>query len=203
MKILVAYYSMTGHVFRLAQAVARGAKEVEGAEVNLKTVEELLPQEIIGKSSSIKKAKEEQKAIPIATNDDLIWADAVIFGSPTRFGNMCAQMRNFLDKTGPLWGKGQLAGKPTGVFCSTGTMHGGQETTLISMITTLLHHGMIIIGIPYTESKLSTTQRGGTPYGASSVSGPKGDQYPNEDELYLAKTLGKRVAEITKKLKEE
>jgi len=202
-KILVVYYSMTGHVFRLAQAVARGAKEEEGAEVSLKTVEELLPQEIIRKSPTIKKAKEEQKDIPIATNDDLIWADAVIFGSPTRYGNMCAQMRNFLDKTGPLWGKGQLVGKPAGVFCSTGTMHGGQETTLISMITTLLHHGMIIVGIPYTEPLLSSTQRGGTPYGASSVSGPKGDQYPNEDELYLAKTLGKRVTEITKKLKGE
>ncbi len=203
MKILVVYYSMTGHVFRLAQAVARGAKEEEGAEVSLKTVEELLPEEIIEKSPSIKKTKEEQKDIPIATNEDLAQADAVIFGSPTRFGNMCAQMRNFLDKTGPLWAKGKLVGKPAGVFCSTGTMHGGQETTLISMITTLLHHGMIIVGIPYTEPLLSTTQRGGTPYGASSVSGPKGDQIPNEDELYLAKALGKRVAEITKKLKGE
>lgn len=201
MRILIVYYSMTGHVFRLARAVAQGAGEVEGAEVSLKTVEELLPKEIIEKNPAIKKAKEEQKDIPIATNDDLIQADAVLFGSPTRYGNMCAQLRNFLDKTGPLWGKGQLAGKPAGVFCSTGTMHGGQETTLISMMFTLLHHGMIIVGIPYTEEKLNTTQRGGSPYGASSVSGPKGDQFPNEDELYLAKALGKRVAEVAKKLK--
>ena len=201
MKILIVYYSMTGHVFRLARAVAQGAKEVEGAEVSLKTVEELLPAEIIEKSPAIKKAKEEQKDIPIATMDDLARADGVIFGSPTRFGNMCAQLRNFLDQTGPLWGKGQLVGKPAGVFCSTGTMHGGQETTIISTMLTLLHHGMILVGIPYTEQKLSTTTRGGTPYGASSVSGPKGDQFPNEDELYLARVLGKRVAEVAKKLK--
>ncbi|MFH0930458.1 MAG: NAD(P)H:quinone oxidoreductase [Candidatus Zixiibacteriota bacterium] len=203
MKVLIVYYSMYGNTLRLAKAVVEGAKEVEGAEVILKKVEELVPQELIEKNPASKKAYEEQKDIPIATNDDLVYADAIIFGSPTRFGNMCAQMRQFLDQTGPLWAKGQLVGKPTAVFCSTGTMHGGQETTLISMITTLLHHGMIIVGIPYTEEKLSTTQRGGTPYGASSVSGPKGDQLPNEDELYLAKALGKRVAEITKKLKEE
>jgi NAD(P)H dehydrogenase (quinone) len=201
MRILIVYYSMTGHVFRLARAVAQGAGEVEGAEVSLKTVEELLPQEIIEKNPAIKRAKEEQKDIPIATLDDLTKADGVIFGSPTRFGNMCAQLRNFLDQTGPLWGKGQLVGKPAGVFCSTGTMHGGQETTIISTMLTLLHHGMIIVGIPYTEQKLSTTTRGGTPYGASSVSGPKGDQFPNEDELYLARVLGKRVAEVAKKLK--
>ena len=201
MKILIVYYSMTGHVFRLARAVAQGAGEIEGAEVSLKTVEELLPLEIIEKSPSIKKAKEEQKDIPVATLDDLAQADAVLFGTPTRFGNMCAQLRNFLDQTGPLWAKGQLAGKPAGVFCSTGTMHGGQETTIISTMLTLLHHGMIIVGIPNTEQKLSTTIRGGTPYGASSVSGPKGDQFPNEDELYLARALGKRVAEVAKKLK--
>ncbi len=201
MRILIVYYSMTGHVFRLARAVAQGVGEVEGTEVSLKTVEELLPKEVIEKKPAIKKAKEEQKDIPIATNEDLIQADAVLFGSPTRYGNMCAQLRNFLDQTGPIWAKGQLAGKPAGVFCSTGTMHGGQETTIISTMLTLLHHGMIIVGIPYTEQKLSTTTRGGTPYGASSVSGPKGDQFPNEDELYLAKALGKRVAEVAKKLK--
>ena len=201
MKILVVYYSMYGNTFRLAQAVAEGAKEVEGAKVSLKTVEELVPEEIIDKSPPSKKAKEEQKDIPVATLDDLAQADAVILGSPTRFGNMCSQLRNFLDQTGPLWAKGQLVGKPAGVFCSTSTMHGGQETTLISMMLTLLHQGMILVGIPYSEQKLSTTTRGGTPYGASSVSGPKADQFPNADELALAKALGKRVAEVARKLK--
>jgi len=203
MKILVVYYSMYGNTFILAKAVAEGAKEVKGAEVSLKTVEELVPQEIIEKNPASKKAKEEQKDISIATLGDLAQADAVILGSPTRFGNMCSQLRNFLDQTGPLWAKGQLVGKPAGVFCSTSTMHGGQETTLISMMITLLHQGMILVGIPYSEEKLSSTTRGGTPYGATSVSGVKADQYPNSDELSLAKALGKRVAEIAKKLKGE
>jgi len=194
---------MYGNTFILAKAVAEGAKEVKGAEVSLKTVEELVPQEIIEKNPASKKAKEEQKDISIATLGDLAQADAVILGSPTRFGNMCSQLRNFLDQTGPLWAKGQLVGKPAGVFCSTSTMHGGQETTLISMMITLLHQGMILVGIPYSEEKLSSTTRGGTPYGATSVSGVKADQYPNSDELSLAKALGKRVAEIAKKLKGE
>ena len=200
MKVLVVYYSMYGNTFRLARAVDEGAKEVEEAEVSLKTVQELVPDEIIQKSPAAMKAKKEQKDIPIATLDDLKEADAVIFGSPTRFGNMCAQLRNFLDQTGPLWAKGALIGKPTGVFTSTSTLHGGQESTLLSMMITLLHHGMIIVGIPYSEEKLFTTKGGGSPYGASSVSGQRADQFPTEDDLALARALGKRVAQIAKKL---
>jgi NAD(P)H dehydrogenase (quinone) len=201
MKILVVYYSMYGNVFSLAQAVAEGAREVKGAEVSMKTVPELVPQEIIDKSSAAKKAKEVQRDIPIATMEDLAEADGVIFGSPTRFGNMCAQLRQYLDQTGPLWQKGALIGKPAGFFCSTGTLHGGQETTLVSMMLTAIHHGMLIVGIPYSEQKLMTTKGGGSPYGASSVSGSMANQPPTADNIDLAKALGKRVAEITKRLK--
>ncbi|MGB2696909.1 MAG: NAD(P)H:quinone oxidoreductase [Candidatus Zixiibacteriota bacterium] len=201
MKILVVYYSMYGNVFKLAQAVAEGAKEVERAEVSLKTVPELVPQELIDKSPAAKKAKEEQKEIPSATMDDLAEADGVIFGSPTRFGNMCAQLRQYLDQTGGQWQKGALIGKPAGFFCSTGTLHGGQETTLVSMMLTAIHHGMLIVGLPPSEGKLFMTKGGGSFYGASSVSGGKADQPPTQDDLDLAKALGKRVAEIAKKLR--
>jgi NAD(P)H dehydrogenase (quinone) len=202
MKILVLYYSMYGNVFKLAQAVADGAGEVKGAEVALKTVPELVPKEIIEKSPGARKAKQEQKDVPIATLDDLAEADGVIFGSPTRFGNMCAQLRQFLDQTGALWQKGALIGKPAGFFCSTGTPHGGQETTLVSMMLTAIHQGMLIVGLPPSEQKLYVTKSGGSFYGASSVSGPMANQPPTEDDLDLAKALGKRVAEIAKKLKQ-
>ncbi|KPL03264.1 MAG: NAD(P)H-quinone oxidoreductase [candidate division Zixibacteria bacterium SM23_73_2] len=201
MKILVLYYSMYGNVFKLAQAVAEGAKKVEGSEVSLKTVPELVAEDIIEKSPGAKKAKEQQEDIPVATLDDLGDADGVIFGSPTRFGNMCAQLRQFLDQTGELWQKGALIGKPAGFFCSTSTVHGGQETTLVSMMLTAIHHGMLVVGIPYSEQRLLTTKGGGSPYGASSVSGMMSDQLPTEDDLELAFALGKRVAEIAKKLK--
>ena len=200
MKISVVYYSMYGNTFKLAQAVAEGAREIEGAEVSVKQVAELMSKEIYEKIPQAMKAKKMQKDIPIATMEDLIEADAVLFGSPTRFGNMCAQLRQYLDMTGPLWVKGQLVGKPAGVFCSTSTVHGGQETTLISMMFGLLHHGMIIVGIPYSEKGLFATG-GGSPYGASSISGPRAETSPTEDDLKLAKALGRRVAEITKKLK--
>jgi NAD(P)H dehydrogenase (quinone) len=201
MKILVTYYSMYGNVFKLAQAVAEGAKEVPEVEVSLKTVPELVPKEVIEKSPAVKKAKEEQKEIPIATMEDLAEADGVVFGSPTRFGNMSAQLRQFLDQTGGLWQKSALIGKPAGFFCSTGTPHGGQETTLVSMMLTAIHHGMLIVGIPPSEQKLFVTKGGGTFYGASSVSGGRADQPPTKDDLDLAKALGRRVAEIAEKLK--
>jgi len=201
MKILVLYYSMYGNVFKLARAVAEGANEVKGTEVRLKTVPELVPQEIIDKSPAAKKAKKEQKDIPVATLEDLAEADGLIFGSPTRFGNMCAQLRQFLDQTGSLWQKGTLIGKPAGFFCSTGTLHGGQETTIVSMMLTAIHQGMLIVGIPPSEQKLFVTKGGGSFYGASSVSGGRADQPPTKDDLDLAKALGRRVAEIAKKLK--
>ena len=202
MKVLILYYSMYGNNFRMAQAIAEGVTE-GGGEAVVRTVPELIPAEVIAKDERLKKAKDVQKDVPIATQDDLIACDGLILGSPTRFGNMCAQMRNFWDRTSQIWLKGQLIGKPAGVFTSTASIHGGQETTLISMIFTLIHHGMIIVGIPYSVEELLTTERGGTPYGASAVVGAMADQPPTEVDLKIGRILGKRVTEITGKLKGE
>jgi NAD(P)H dehydrogenase (quinone) len=199
MKILILYYSMYGNNYRMAKAVSEGVKEA-GGEAMVRTVPELIPPEVIEKDDRLKKAKELQGGVSIGTLDDLANCDGLVLGSPTRFGNMCAQMRNFWDRTTQIWLKGQLIGKPAGVFTSTSSLHGGQETTLISMMFTLIHHGMVIVGIPYSVQELITTERGGTPYGASSVVGPMSDQLPIEIDLKLGRILGKRVTEIAKKL---
>ena len=201
-RVLVLYYSMYGNVYRMAQAVAEGAGEIAGTDVLVKTVPELLPDTAIQASEHIKAAKDRQKNVPIATVDDLAEADAVIVGTPTRFGNMCAQMRNFWDQTGPLWMKGALIGKPAGVFCSTASLHGGQETTLISMMFTLIHHGMIIVGVPYSVPQLIATTQGGTPYGPSHTAGPNANLPLTDDEIAICKALGRRVAEVALKLKQ-
>jgi NAD(P)H dehydrogenase (quinone) len=198
-RILIVYYSMYGSVFKMAREVAEGAKAVPGTEVIVKTVSELLPQEL-QQAPPVKAAKEMQKDIPIVQMEDLKEADAIIFGSPTRFGNMCAQLRNFLDQTGGLWVEGALAGKPAGVFTSTNTMHGGQETTLLSMMLTLFHQGMIMVGVPYTVPELNTTQSGGTPYGPSHVAGQKAPLPLTKEEIAICRALGQRVAEITQQL---
>lgn len=200
-KILVVYYSLYGHTYRMAEAVAEGAREVEGVEVEVKTVPELIPDEVIRSNEGMKAAKELQQDVPLATVEDLGAADAVIVGSPTRFGNMCSQMRNFWDQTGELWLKGALIGKPAGVFCSTASLHGGQETTLLSMMLTLFHHGMILVGVPYSVPELLSTTQGGTPYGPSHTAGPTGEQPLTEEERAICKALGRRVAEVAKKLK--
>jgi NAD(P)H dehydrogenase (quinone) len=199
-KILVLYYSMYGNVYRMAGEVAEGAREAAGAEVSLKTVPELVPDSVIQANGGMKAAKELQKNVPLATVEDLAAADALLVGSPTRFGNMCAQMRNFWDQTSSLWMKGALVGKPAGVFCSTASIHGGQETTLISMMLTLLHHGMIIAGVPYSVPELLTTTQGGTPYGPSHTAGAKGDLPLTREETVICRALGRRVAEIAGKL---
>jgi NAD(P)H dehydrogenase (quinone) len=199
-KIMILYYSMFGNTFIMAKKIYEGVKESGGIPI-LRTVPELLPDEIIEKDERIKKAKEIQKDVKIAEIEELENIDGLIIGSPTRFGNMCSQMRNFLDKTGSLWAKGALVDKPVGFFTCSATIHGGQETTLISMMFTFLHHGAIIVGIPYTVKELIETKSGGTPYGASAVVGIKGDNPPNEIDLKIAKELGKRVTEIAKKIK--
>lgn len=198
--VLVVFYSMTGNVATLAKAVVQGAQSVENTEVRLRQVEELIPEEKF--NEVMKKVKQELKDIPIATNKDLEWADGIAFGTPTRYGNMSAQMKNFIDKTGNLWQKGALINKVGGVFTSTSTQHGGQETTIITSMIPLIHHGMIIVGIPYSEQRLFSLDRvsGGSPYGASSISGPMADRQPLENDLEIAKTLGKRIAEIAKKI---
>jgi NAD(P)H dehydrogenase (quinone) len=200
-KVQVIFYSMYGHVYKMAEAVREGAKQVPGAEVSLYQVSELVPDEVLEKHGA-KAAKASFAKVPIATVDQLPDAHAIIFGTPTRFGNMAAQMRNFLDQTGALWMKGSLIGKVGSVFASTGTQHGGQETTITSFHTTLLHHGMLIVGVPYSESGLTHMGdiTGGTPYGATTMAGPDGSRRPSENELKIARYQGKHVAEIASKL---
>jgi len=200
-KIQIVFYSMYGHVYKLAEAVAEGARQVKGTKVELYQVPELVPDEALEKSGA-KAARKAFAHIPIIEPAKLAEADAVIFGTPTRFGNMCAQMRNFLDQTGQLWFSGALAGKVGSVFACTATQHGGQETTITSFHSTLLHHGMIIVGVPYTVPELLNMKEitGGTPYGATTLSNTDGSRQPTENELAIARFQGKHVAEIAQKL---
>lgn len=200
-KVQVIFYSMYGHVYRMAEAVVEGVKQVPGAEVSLYQVPELIPDDVLEKYGA-KAARASFAKIPVATVDQLAHAHALIFGTPTRFGNMAAQMRNFLDQTGGLWAKGTLIGKIGSVFASTATQHGGQETTITSFHSTLLHHGMVIVGVPYGESGLSHMSdiTGGTPYGATTLAGTDGSRHPSENELKIARYQGKHVAEIATKL---
>ncbi|HUF03394.1 MAG TPA: NAD(P)H:quinone oxidoreductase [Aridibacter sp.] len=197
-KILVLYYSMYGHTETMAKTVAEGCRKVDGAEVTIKRVPELVPDEVL-KSSG---AKTDQDA-PVASVEELSDYDAIIFGTPTRFGNMCAQMRNFLDQTGKHWMNGTLVGKVGSVFTSTATQHGGQETTITTFHTTLLHHGFVIVGVPYTCEELSNMDEitGGSPYGAGTLAGGDGSRQPSDNELAIARFQGERVAKIAKKLK--
>jgi NAD(P)H dehydrogenase (quinone) len=200
-KIQVIFYSMYGHIYRMAEAVAAGAREIAGAEVTLLQVPELVPDEVLEKSGA-KAARKTFAHVPLASVEHLPDADAIIFGTPTRFGNMAAQMRNFLDQTGGLWARGGLVGRIGSVFTSTATQHGGQETTITSFHTTLLHHGMIIVGVPYTATGLSNMKEitGGTPYGASTLAGSDGSRQPSENELEIARFQGRHVAEIASRL---
>jgi NAD(P)H dehydrogenase (quinone) len=201
MKILVVFYSLYGHVYKMAEAICAGAREISGVSVDLRRVPETLPKEVLEKMGAI----EAQKAfshIPVCTVEELAQADAIIFGTPTRFGNMCGQMRQFLDATGGLWAKGALAGKVASVFTSTATQHGGQESTILSFHTTLLHHGMVLVGLPYSFGGQMRTDEitGCSPYGASTIAGGKGERLPSENELAGARFQGKHVAQITSKL---
>jgi NAD(P)H dehydrogenase (quinone) len=200
MKIKIVFHSMYGHIFQMAKAVAEGAQSA-GAEVQLLQVPELVPEDVL-EASGAAAAKKAFADVPIAKVDDLADADAIIFGTGTRFGNMTAQMRNFLDQTGGLWANGALIGKVGSVFASTATQHGGQETTITSFHTTLLHHGFIIVGLPYSEQRQMelTEVSGGSPYGATTITGPDGSRQPSENELAMARFQGNHVAQITKKL---
>ena len=201
MKVKIVFYSMYGHIYRMAEAVAGGVREVDGAAVELLQVSELIPDEVLEKSGA-KKARTTFAHIPVAKPDDLADADAIIFGTPTRFGNMCAQMRNFLDQTGGLWAQNALVGKVGSVFTSSATQHGGQETTITSFHTTLLHLGMVIVGLPYSETRQFTLDEisGGSPYGASTIAAGDGSRLPSENELAMAHFQGRHVATIAKKL---
>jgi NAD(P)H dehydrogenase (quinone) len=201
MKVLIVYYSMYGHIHRMAQAVAEGAKEVAGTEVVLRRVPETLSEEILGKMGALE-AQKNMAHIPVCKVEELATADAVIFGTPTRFGNMCGQMRQFLDATGQLWAKGALVGKAGSVFASSATQHGGQESTILSFHITLLHQGFVVVGLPYTFQGQSRNDEitGGSPYGASTIAGAQGERLPTENELAAARYQGKHVATIASKL---
>ena len=201
MKVLVLFYSTYGHVYRLAQAIADGAREVAGAEVVLKRVPETLPPDVL-RAMGATDAQKAFASVPMATVEDLAAADAVIFGTPTRFGNMAGQMRQFLDATGGLWAQGKLIGKVGSVFTSSATQHGGQESTILSFHTTLLHHGMLIVGLPYAfQGQMRLDEiTGGSPYGASTIAGGKGERMASENELAAARFQGRHVAQIAQRL---
>ena len=201
MKVLIVYYSMYGHINRMAEAIAEGAKTVKGAEVVLRRVPETLPKEVLVKMGAIE-AQKKFENVPVATVDELESADAVIFGTPTRFGNMCGQMRQFLDATGGLWAKGALVGKVGSVFTSSGTQHGGQESTLLSFHITLLHHGFVVVGLPYSfQGQMRNDEiTGGSLYGATTIAGTQGERIPTENELQAARFQGEHVAKIASKL---
>lgn len=201
MKLLVVYYSLYGHVHRLAEAVVEGARSVEGAEAELRRVPETLPPEVLEKMGAVE-AQAAQEQIPVCDVEELGAADALVFGTPTRFGNMCGQMRQFLDATGRLWARGALVGKIGSVFTASGTQHGGQETTITSFHHTLLHHGMVVAGLPYNFEGQSRTDEitGCSPYGASTIAGSDGKRFPSENELAGARFQGAYVARLAKKL---
>lgn len=203
MKVLVAYYSMYGHTLQMARAVEEGASAVNGTEVLLRRVQEFEAVVQATKDNpDVQAANDKQKEIPVCTVDDLRTADALILGSPTRYGNMTAQVKQLIDSTASLWLSGDMEGKPAGVFTSTASTHGGQETTLITMMIPLIHLGMIIVGVPYsTEGMIHTEARGGTPYGPTTIAGAKGELEPAAEDLVLARALGRRVAEIAHKLR--
>jgi len=201
MKVLIVYYSMYGHIHRLAEAAAEGVKSVNGADAEMRRVPETLPEEVLEKMGAI----EAQKAfahVPACTVDELVSADAVIFGTPTRFGNMCGQMKQFLDATGKLWMEGALVGKAASVFTCSNTQHGGQESTILSFHNVLFHQGMVIVGLPYTfkgQMKMDEIT-GCSPYGASTIAGAGGSRLPSENELEGARFQGRHLAEIAMKL---
>ncbi len=201
-KIQIVFYSMYGHIYHMAEAVAEGARSVPHTEAELYQVAELVPDNILEKSGALK-ARKQFSHIPFINPAQLADADAIFFGTPTRFGNMCAQMRNFLDQTGGLWMANKLVGKVGSVFTSTGTQHGGQETTITSFHSTLFHLGFVVVGVPYSEPRLLNMSEitGGTPYGASTLAGAMGERNPSDNELSIAKYQGKHVAEIARALK--
>lgn len=201
MKVLVLYYSTYGHLHQMAEAMADGVNSVEHAEAILRRVPETLPEAVLEKMGALD-AQKAMADVPVASIEDLTSVDAIIFGTPTRFGNMCGQMRQFLDSTGQLWAEGALVGKVGSVFTSTATQHGGQESTLLTFHVTLLHHGMVVVGLPYAfQGQMRLDEiTGGSPYGASTIAGGSGERMPSDNELDAARFQGRHVAEIASKL---
>jgi NAD(P)H dehydrogenase (quinone) len=202
MQVLILYYSTYGHIHKMAEAVAEGVAEIDGAKSAMRRVPETLPPEVLEKMGAVD-AQQAMTHIPVAAVEELSSADAVIFGTPTRFGNMCGQMRQFLDATGQLWAKGALVGKVGSVFTCSATQHGGQESTILSFHISLLHHGFVIVGLPYSfQGQMRTDEiTGGSPYGASTIAGGAGERMPSKNELEAARFQGRHVAEIASRLK--
>jgi len=200
-RVLIVYYSMYGHIYRMAKAAAEGVRDIDGCEAVIKRVPETLSSEVLGKMGALE-AQKSMAHVPVASVHDLEDADAIIFGTPTRFGNMCGQMRQFLDATGQLWMKGSLVGKVGSVFASSATQHGGQESTILSFHTTLLHQGMVVVGLPYAFAGQMdiTAITGCSPYGASTITGGTGERMPGDIELSGARYQGAHVARIAQKL---
>ncbi|KMK76916.1 NAD(P)H:quinone oxidoreductase [Alkalihalobacillus pseudalcaliphilus] len=204
-KILIPYYSAYGHIYKMAQAVAEGASQVEGTEVKLVRIKEFKEvEEAMSSQDAYVDAQKAQAGVALATHDDLKWADGIIWGIPTRYGSMPAQMKQFLDSAGGLWANGELEGKATAVFTSSGSIHGGQESTVLTSLVPLLHFGLVFVGLPYGENpeQLTTDGIGGSPYGASTVAGPDGSAFPDPRDITMAERLGSRVAKVASKLAE-
>lgn len=201
MKVLIVYYSTFGNVFKMSQLVAEGVGQISGAEAVVRTVPELIPQSVIDSRPDMKAGREAQKGVPLVTKDDWESADAFVLGTPTRFGNVSAQLKNEIDQLSSLWLKGAFEGKPAGVFVSTGSLHGGQETTALTLMAPLLHLGCVLVGVPYSNQELFTTTGGGSPYSAGHVAGGDNKRDIDPQEAALCRALGKRVAQIGTKLR--
>lgn len=203
MKVLIVYYSTYGNVFKMAKLVAEGVQEVSGAEAVIRTVPELIPQAVIDSRPDMKGGRELQKDVPLVTADDFRQAGAIAFGTPTRFGNVSSQLKNQIDQLTSLWLKGELEGKPAGVFVSTGSLHGGQETTILTLMAPLLHLGMVLVGVPYSVQELFTTQGGGSPYGPGHVAGGENKREIDAQEAVICRALGRRLAQIGLRLQKQ
>jgi NAD(P)H dehydrogenase (quinone) len=196
MKVLICYYSTYGHVYKMATLVAEGVRQVAGAEPVLRTVPELIPSAVIEARANMKAGRALQRDIPLVTAEDFRAAGAIAFGTPTRFGNVSSQLKNQMDQLTSLWVKGELEGKPAGVFVSTGSLHGGQETTILTLMAPLLHLGMILVGVPYSVQELFTTQGGGSPYGPGHVAGDDNRRAIDGQEAAICRAFGHRLAEV-------
>jgi NAD(P)H dehydrogenase (quinone) len=203
MKVLIVYYSTYGNVFKMAKLVADGVQEVPGAEAVIRTVPELIPLAVIDSRPDMKAGREIQKGVPFVTADDFREAGAFAFGTPTRFGNVSSQLKNQIDQLTSLWLKGELEGKPAGVFVSTGSLHGGQETTILTLMAPLLHLGMVLVGVPYSVQELFTTQGGGSPYGPGHLAGGDNKREIDPQEAAICRALGRRLAQIGLRLRKE
>lgn len=201
MKVLICYYSTYGNVYKMARLVAEGVGQVAGAEPVIRKVPELIPATVIESRADMKAGRDLQKDVPMVTADDFREASAYAFGTPTRFGNVSSQLKNQIDQLTSMWLKGEFEGKPAGVFVSTGSLHGGQETTILTMMAPLLHLGMILVGVPYSVQELFTTQGGGSPYGPGHVAGGNNQREIDAQESAICRAFGRRLAEVGLRLK--